>query len=91
MEHLCGPLRVSAISAYKDTFDAETAEVRRVPQRSAFLIKTRPATVLSVRDVVLSLKSKAPGIAKRDEENRHGAEGDFPQSELFCCNLTVKF
>jgi hypothetical protein len=33
MIFLCGPLRISAISALKGYFSAEIAEIRRAPQR----------------------------------------------------------
>jgi len=34
---LCGPLRISAISAFNGYFNAEDAEIRRVPQRKSKL------------------------------------------------------
>ena len=34
---LCGPLRISAVSAINGYFNAENAEVRRGPQRSHYL------------------------------------------------------
>ena len=37
MIFLCGPLRISAISALKGYFSAEIAEIRRGPQREASL------------------------------------------------------
>jgi len=33
MDLLCGPLRISAFSAFNDLFNAEGAEIRKGPQR----------------------------------------------------------
>jgi len=35
MDLLCGPLRISAFSAFNDLFNAESAEIRRESQRKA--------------------------------------------------------
>jgi len=36
---LCGPLRISALSAVNGHFTAENAEIRRGPQRNALTIE----------------------------------------------------